>query len=164
MIATFLVTRSGTSKTNKTSIDTDYKMVLETLVGDLLTVLYRPEWPAASLFLSVISRLMVSLPAKPQADLQMNAVEDPKSGADNSAAKSIALDHLGDIAARIRALHAQMSNQSVPTFEEIISKADSEGARLLLQAHKLVDSCLLASAETDDMYSVSTSLNAGEQG
>jgi len=83
----------------------------------------------------------------------MNAVEDPKSSAD-SAAKSIALDHLGDIAARIRGLHATMSNTHVPTSEEIISKADAEGARALLQAHRLVDSCLLASAEEDDMYSV----------
>jgi cohesin loading factor subunit SCC2 len=62
MVATHLVQRSGTSKANKTSIDTDYKAVLDTLVGDLLTVLYRPEWPAASLFLNVISRLMVRLP------------------------------------------------------------------------------------------------------
>ena len=83
----------------------------------------------------------------------MNAVEDPKSSAD-SAAKSIALDHLGDIAARIRGLHAIMSNTPVPTSEEIISKADGEGAKALLQAHRLVDSCLLASAEEDDMYSV----------
>jgi cohesin loading factor subunit SCC2 len=62
MVATYLVQRSGTSKANKTSIDTDYKAVLDTLVGDLITVLYRPEWPAASLFLNVISRLMVRLP------------------------------------------------------------------------------------------------------
>jgi cohesin loading factor subunit SCC2 len=62
MVATYLVQRSGSSKANKTSIDTDYKAVLDTLVGDLLTVLYRPEWPAASLFLNVISRLMVRLP------------------------------------------------------------------------------------------------------
>jgi cohesin loading factor subunit SCC2 len=61
MVATYLVQRSSTNKANKTSLDTDYKAVLDTLVGDLLTVLYRPEWPAASLFLSVISRLMVRL-------------------------------------------------------------------------------------------------------
>lgn len=84
----------------------------------------------------------------------MNAVEDPKSSAD-SAAKSIALDHLGDIAARIRSLQAQMSNHPVPTLEEIVSNADSEGVRALIQAHRLVDSCLSASAGEDDMYSVS---------
>ena len=70
MVATYLVQRSGTSKANKTSIDTDYKVVLDTLVGDLLTVLYRPEWPAASLFLNVISRLMVRLP--PEAELMVD--------------------------------------------------------------------------------------------
>jgi cohesin loading factor subunit SCC2 len=70
MVATYLVQWSGTSKANKTSIDTDYKAVLDTLVGDLLTVLYRPEWPAASLFLNVISRLMVRLP--PEAELMVD--------------------------------------------------------------------------------------------
>jgi hypothetical protein len=84
----------------------------------------------------------------------MNAVEDPKSGSESSA-KSIALDHLGDIAARIRSLHAQMTTNFVPTFEEIISKADSEGVKALLQTYKLVDINLSASAEEDDMYSVS---------
>jgi cohesin loading factor subunit SCC2 len=59
MVATYLVQRSGTTKANKMAVDTDYKAVLETLIADLLTVLYRPEWPAASLFLNVISRLMV---------------------------------------------------------------------------------------------------------
>lgn len=29
-------------------------------VEDLLAVLYRPEWPAASLYLSVMSRILVS--------------------------------------------------------------------------------------------------------
>ena len=88
------------------------------------------------------------------ADEKMNAVEDPKSGSESSA-KSIALDHLGDIAARIRSLHAQMTTNLVPTFEEVISKADSEGVKVLLQAYRQVDINLSASAGEDDMYSVS---------
>ena len=89
-----------------------------------------------------------------EADEKMNAVEDPKSGSESSA-KSIALDHLGDIAARIRSLHAQMTTNLVPTFEEVISKADSEGVKVLLQAYRQVDIHLSASAAEDDMYSVS---------
>ena len=58
-VATYLFQRASTSKANKTSLDTDYKAVLDTLVADLLVVLYRPEWPAAPLFLNVIARLMV---------------------------------------------------------------------------------------------------------
>ncbi len=38
----------------------DYKAILDVFIHDLLIVLYRPEWPAASLYLSVLSRLMVS--------------------------------------------------------------------------------------------------------
>jgi cohesin loading factor subunit SCC2 len=84
----------------------------------------------------------------------MNAVEDPKSGPEHSSAKSIALDHLGDIAARIRYFKGQMPVQPIPTVDEIISNADTEGAKALLQAHKRVDINLLASADEDDMYSV----------
>lgn len=58
-VTTYLFQRSSVSRANKTSLDADYKAVLDTLVGDLLVVLYRPEWPAASIFLNVISRLMV---------------------------------------------------------------------------------------------------------
>lgn len=60
-VATYLFQRASTSRANKTSLDTDYKAILDTLVADLLVVLYRPEWPAASLFLNVIARLMVRL-------------------------------------------------------------------------------------------------------
>jgi cohesin loading factor subunit SCC2 len=84
----------------------------------------------------------------------MVAVEDTKPGADSSAAKNIALEHLGDIAARIRTFHRRILQSSVPTFAQIISKADSEGAGILLNAHRQVDVCLLASAEEDDNYSV----------
>ncbi len=51
--------RSGASKANKSSHDADYKAILDIFLTDLLTVLYRPEWPAAAIYLRVISRLMV---------------------------------------------------------------------------------------------------------
>jgi cohesin loading factor subunit SCC2 len=60
IIAGYLIQRSGSSRTNKTAHDTDYKAILEIFVGDLLNVLYRPEWPAAALFLNVMSRILVS--------------------------------------------------------------------------------------------------------
>lgn len=60
-VAAYLFQRASASKATKTSVDADYKAILDTLVTDLLVVLYRPEWPVASLFLNVISRLMVGL-------------------------------------------------------------------------------------------------------
>jgi len=55
-----LTRRSGTSRGNKNSHDTDYKAILDLFVADLLTVLYRPEWPGASVYLTVLSRVLVS--------------------------------------------------------------------------------------------------------
>ena len=55
----WLNARAGTSKAAKTSYDTDYRVILHTFIKDLLTVLYRPDLPAAALFLNVVSRLMV---------------------------------------------------------------------------------------------------------
>jgi cohesin loading factor subunit SCC2 len=85
----------------------------------------------------------------------MSSVEDSKSGSENSAAKSIALDHLGDIAARIRSLGEEMGVEPTPTFDEVISAADPVGAKALIGSHRSIDTCLTASAEEDDMYSVS---------
>lgn len=85
----------------------------------------------------------------------MSSVEDSKSGSDNSVAKSIALDHLGDIAARIRSLGIEMGIQPIPTFDEVISAADPNGAKALVGSHALIDMCLTTSADEDDMYSVS---------
>jgi cohesin loading factor subunit SCC2 len=62
VVAGYLLHKCGNSKANKTSHDTDYKAILETFVSDLTIVLYLPEWPAASLYLGVISRLMVGVP------------------------------------------------------------------------------------------------------
>lgn len=58
-IVNHLVQKSGASKAAKAPQDTDYKAVLDTFVADLLTVLYRPEWPAASLFLTILSKILV---------------------------------------------------------------------------------------------------------
>ena len=51
--------RAGAAKSSKSGHDMDYKTILELFVNDLLSILYRPEWPAASMFLMIISRLMV---------------------------------------------------------------------------------------------------------
>ncbi|KAK4684433.1 cohesin loading factor subunit SCC2, partial [Tremellales sp. Uapishka_1] len=142
MVAGYLVQKCGTSKANKTSLDTDYKAILDTFIADLLTVLYRPEWPAASIYLGVLSKLM------------MAALEDSKNGADTSAARLIALDHLGDIAARIREVQLELSaGVMVPSLEEVISSTDVTGAQTLVQAHSTIRSYLVKSSRDDGMFS-----------
>ncbi|KAG6336273.1 hypothetical protein ID866_2827 [Astraeus odoratus] len=91
-IILFLTQRSGRGKQTKNSNEAEYRVILDNLISDLLVVLYWPEWPAASLILSVICKFMVT------------SLDDVKTNiqTDTSAAKTIALDHLGVIAARLR--------------------------------------------------------------
>ncbi|KAG6853818.1 hypothetical protein C0991_001064 [Blastosporella zonata] len=82
---------SGKGKATKNSNEAEYRTIFDNLISDLLSVLYWPEWPAASLLLSIASKFMVS------------SLDDVKTTqTENNAAKTIALDHLGVIAARIR--------------------------------------------------------------
>ncbi|KIL61369.1 hypothetical protein M378DRAFT_26115 [Amanita muscaria Koide BX008] len=80
-IIAFLTQRSGKGKAVKNTNEAEYRTIFDNLISDLLVVLYWPEWPAASLLLSVACRFMVE---------------------SSNAAKTIALDHLGVVAARLR--------------------------------------------------------------
>lgn len=86
----------------------------------------------------------------------MNALEDTKTGSDGSTAKSIALDHLGDVAAKLRAVNTKMSEKPIPTLDEIVSSIDVEGLKVLKAAQQNIDNYLATSAESDDMFAVST--------
>lgn len=54
-------TRSGKGKQTKNSNEAEYRIIFDNLISDLLVVLYWPEWPAASLILSVICKFMVRI-------------------------------------------------------------------------------------------------------
>ena len=110
-IVLFLTQRSGKAKATKNSNEAEYRAIFDNLVSDLLVVLFWPEWPAASLLLGIICKFMVSIVSSlvPESlDVshlgQVSSLDDVKSSSqtDNNAAKTIALDHLGVIAARIR--------------------------------------------------------------
>jgi len=53
------VIRSGKGKSTKNSNEAEYRTIFDNLISDLLVVLYWPEWPAASLLLSIICKFMV---------------------------------------------------------------------------------------------------------
>jgi cohesin loading factor subunit SCC2 len=105
-----LCPRSGKSKTTKNSNESEYRTILDNLISDLLTVLYWPEWPAASLLLGIVCKYMVSCVRFKRWHriliilTQVSSLDDVKTTnqTDNNATKNIALDHLGVIAARIR--------------------------------------------------------------
>lgn len=60
-IVLFLTRRSGKGKATKNSNEAEYRTIFDNLITDLLAVLYWPEWPAASLLLSIACKFMVSL-------------------------------------------------------------------------------------------------------
>ncbi|CAD6587723.1 MAG: Sister chromatid cohesion protein 2 [Tremellales sp. Tagirdzhanova-0007] len=144
IVAGYLVQKSASTKPSKTTHDTDYKAILDVFVNDLLAVLYRPEWPAASLFLSVLSRLM------------MSPLEDSKTGVELSAARNIALDYLGNIAARIRSFDLAMQCEGAQSsLVEIISSADVAAASNLMRDQITVQTYLAVSAKDDGMFASS---------
>jgi len=58
-IILFLTQRSGKTKTTKNSNEAEYRIIFDNLISDVLVVLFWPEWPAASLLLSIACKYMV---------------------------------------------------------------------------------------------------------
>ncbi|WVQ82810.1 hypothetical protein IAT38_004942 [Cryptococcus sp. DSM 104549] len=148
MVAAYVVSKSTASKASKSSLDNEYKTILDLLINDLLSVLYQPEWPAAALFLSVFSRIMIQM------------LDESKAGADASA-KGVALDYLGDIAARLKALHLEMTGgMIVPTIDEAIAGADVVGMTALINAQASVHAFLNSAARDDGSFACSRDMSS----
>ncbi|KAI0078215.1 ARM repeat-containing protein [Panus rudis PR-1116 ss-1] len=142
-IILFLTQRSGKTKITKNSNEAEYRAIFDNLISDLLTVLFWPEWPAASLLLSIACKFMVA------------SLDDIKTAPqnDNNAAKTIALDHLGVIAARIRACmlkttHPSESRKLLP-LDEISTSLDISNLEALSSAHKSISSFLSKRSSED---------------
>lgn len=68
----------------------------------------------------------------------------------------LALDYLGDIAAKIRSLDMEMSGKEViPSFKLVIQNADVKGLSQLLAAHQTIQAYLTAASREDGMLVVS---------
>ncbi|KAI6129687.1 hypothetical protein EDD16DRAFT_1689919 [Pisolithus croceorrhizus] len=137
-IILFLTQRSGKGKQTKNSNEAEYRIILDNLISDLLVVLYWPEWPAASLILSVTCKFMTS------------------QQTDTNAAKTIALDHLGVIAARLRtsALRVRQRGGKHPVLplDEIVPSESIENFERLLARHEAISSHLLKRSSDDQAY------------
>ncbi|KIP08264.1 hypothetical protein PHLGIDRAFT_127100 [Phlebiopsis gigantea 11061_1 CR5-6] len=147
-IIAFLTQRSGKTKTTKNSNEAEYRAIFDNLVGDLLTVLFWPEWPAASILLGVASKFMIS---------SLDDVQTSNQN-ENNAAKTMALDHLGVIAARLRSCIIRKKTHDstrlgLKPIEEISTYLDKEGLDMLLDAHKDLSAYLSTRANEDQAYS-----------
>ncbi|CAO1626974.1 unnamed protein product [Sympodiomycopsis kandeliae] len=85
-IATFLMLKVSPTKIVKISGDFSYASVVENLVADLLSSMFLPEWPAASLLLTSLCRAFYA------------TVNDPKATPD---ARGVALEQSGNISAHV---------------------------------------------------------------
>ncbi|KAF4617468.1 hypothetical protein D9613_005695 [Agrocybe pediades] len=158
-IIIFLTQRSGKGKATKNSNEAEYRAIFDNLIDDLLVVLFWPEWPAASLILSIASKFMVS------------SLDDVKTSSqtDNNAAKTMALDHLGVIAARIRTSILKVQNnpsakKPLRPLDEIVSSLSLKGLNRFLDAHRDVASHLCKRSSEDQAYDSARELTAATLG
>ncbi|KAF9068643.1 hypothetical protein BDP27DRAFT_1327053 [Rhodocollybia butyracea] len=133
-IVHFLTSRSGKTKTTKDSNEAEYRAIFDALVQDCLTVWCWPEWPSAGVVLNVVVKCMTD-------NLKEKKGEKEATG-DNNAGKSMALEHLGVIAAKVRSLALKVEgkddkiNTSVPLSSSGStgsSKAKSKSLKSLTQ-------------------------------
>ncbi|KAG0704778.1 hypothetical protein DFH29DRAFT_981273 [Suillus ampliporus] len=158
-IVVYLTQRSGKGKLTKNSNEAEYRTIFDNLISDLLVVLYWPEWPAASLLLSIVCKFMVS------------SLDDVKTSTqtDTNAAKSIALDHLGVIAARIRSSSLKVKardhdKHGLHSLDEVISSGDVKHLDTLISRHQSIFSHLYKRSSEDQAYDSANDLTAATWG
>ncbi|KAI0927411.1 hypothetical protein AcV5_007956 [Taiwanofungus camphoratus] len=154
-IIIFLTQRSGKAKVTKNSNEAEYRAIFDNLISDLLAVLFWPEWPAASLLLSIICKFMVS------------SLDDVKTSQnENNAMKTMALDHLGVIAARLRSSMSKFQETDISThkklspLDEILSNVNVKRLQRLASAHQDLVSYLCKLASEDQSYDSARELAA----
>ncbi|CAI2165749.1 3087_t:CDS:10 [Funneliformis geosporum] len=81
----FLLARC--TKSIKNSNESEYRVLLDNFMEDVITVLNFPEWPAAEMIVHIFSKIMVGY------------INDKKA---DTYTKSMAIDYLGTIAGRIK--------------------------------------------------------------
>ncbi|RHZ50276.1 hypothetical protein Glove_502g15 [Diversispora epigaea] len=81
----FLLSRC--TKTIKNSNESEYRILLDNFMEDVITVLNYPEWPAAEMIVLIFSKIMIGY------------INDKKA---DTYTKSMAIDYLGTIAGRIK--------------------------------------------------------------
>ncbi|CAE6449430.1 unnamed protein product [Rhizoctonia solani] len=149
-IVLFLTQRTGKNKNTKSTNEAEYRNIFDNLIQDILVVLNWPEWPAANLLMSIVCKFMLS------------SLEDVKSSSD-TAAKNIALDHLGEIATRLRETYLTMQlpfETIVRPLEEIVSTCDLKALDDLILAHSDVYAHLTKRSSDDQAYDSARELTA----
>ncbi|KAG8703668.1 Sister chromatid cohesion protein 2, partial [Ceratobasidium sp. 394] len=149
-IVLFLTQRTGKNKNTKSSNEAEYRSIFDNLIQDILVVINWPEWPAANLLMGIVCKFMLS------------SLEDVKSSSD-SAAKNMALDHLGEIATRLRETHLTLQlpfETTVKPLDEIVASCDLKALDDLIIAHSDVYAHLSKRSSDDQAYDSARELTA----
>ncbi|POW11268.1 hypothetical protein PSTT_05463 [Puccinia striiformis] len=123
-IMTFLLQKSG--KSSKSTHEANYRILFDKLVEDLINVLFLPDWPVAEFMLGLFCKTMIGL------------LESNKASADSNAVKSMCLDYLGPITAKLMEPIKKSSIQTTPTlpFKVIIKTLDQKALSQLFELQK----------------------------
>ncbi|KAK4046628.1 Sister chromatid cohesion protein 2 [Microbotryomycetes sp. JL201] len=142
-IVSFLLQRScKVGKAAVGSTESEYRLVLDNLVQDLLNAFHLAEWPGAEVLLTSFVRSMLGV------------LVETKTNAEATALKSIALDHLGHLGARVRAESAKVAAMpSVQSCSEVLSTGDVKSLDELVQFRQRLIAGL-ARADGDDTVSL----------
>ncbi|KAM0792017.1 hypothetical protein ACM66B_007127 [Microbotryomycetes sp. NB124-2] len=154
-IVSFLLQRScKVGKAAAGSTESEYRLVLDNLIQDLLNALHLAEWPGSEVLLTSFVRSMLGVLA------------ETKTNAEATALKSIALDHLGQLGARIRADMAKAAALPVlKSCAEGVADGDARAITALVAVRKRLVAGL-ARVDKDDTaslwYMVSGGLDLAE--
>lgn len=143
-----LITHLCQSKSSKSSHEADYRLILENLINDTLTVLYLPEWQGASWLLLVLLRLM-----------ERGALEDnTTSTAETVNIKALALDHFGNIFAKLRQVdlerieyHEKASLSQLIDIERAVWNGDLDELNRLHTIYQTLMGNLFINGSQDDL-------------
>ncbi|KAJ3735912.1 protein rad9 [Lentinula guzmanii] len=188
-IIQFLTTRSGKSKTTKNSNEAEYRAIFDALVQDCLSVWCWPEWPSAGIVLSVaVKGILRSLEDENKEKKSIHSEKEKDLSGDNNIGKSMALDHLGAIATRVRTIvtkvhaldkgsqqtstalstrggeGASTKTKPLKTLNQIVEQLDCTELERYLDAHWDVAAHLCKRAAEDQAYDSAQELNAAALG
>ncbi|KAA1098581.1 Sister chromatid cohesion protein 2 [Puccinia graminis f. sp. tritici] len=142
-IMSFLLQKSG--KSTKSSHEAQYRILFDKLVEDLICVIFLPDWPVAEFMLGLFCKTMIGL------------LESSKVSADSNAVKSMCLDYLGPITAKLMEPIEQRLEpspiQATPSlpFKAIIKTLDQKAMSHLFQLQKTVLTSLEVKNTSSDL-------------
>ncbi|GHJ86131.1 hypothetical protein NliqN6_2533 [Naganishia liquefaciens] len=157
-IVNFLLKKSTATPTGrggKHASDNDYRAIFETYLLDQITVLYMPEWPVASVSLSVSAKLM------------MRALEETRSSPEVTIGRAIAIEHLGSLATKLRSIAVQLKSDGhteIQSIQRILSTLDIDAWRQLRAENEIVTSWLLKRSTSDVLSQHAIQLNMSLRG